>query len=781
MKIKHISVTLSLVVAAFQFAFSQTNKYTISGFVKEKGSKETLIGVNVYLPQLKTGTTTNTYGFYSITLPADSYNLAFSYVGYQTKYYPVNLTGDITLNVDLEYSLELSEVVITADKYERLSETPQMSMVEIPVKQVKAIPALLGEKDVLKVIQLMPGVQKGSEGSSGLYVRGGGADQNLIILDDAIVYNAYHLFGFFSLFNGDAVKSIQLTKGGFPARYGGRLSSVLDINLKDGNRQKYSGEAGIGIISSRLMLEGPIIKDKSSFIVSGRRTYIDALIAPFMPEDQNGGYYFYDLNAKLNYDLNPNNKFYLSGYFGKDKFYYKYKDVFTNTSAGLYWDNATATARWNHLFNNKTFSNTSLVFSNYRMKIYIEDKQNNTLFNMSYMSGIRDFALKYDVEYHPNPNNVIRVGLISTFHHFTPSAVVIKDDYLLNYKTEVKAIDVLESGLYIEDEFKIKDRIKINAGLRTSHFLIKNKMYIKPEPRFTGSFLLAQDFAVKASYAMMNQYVHLLSNTGLGLPTDLWVPSTENIPPQTTQQVAAGLAKDIVKHDLTLSLEGYYKKSFNTVGYKEGASFLLIDDPTEANNINWEDNMTQGQAWSYGAEFLVQRKTGKLSGWIGYTLSWTQLQFDDVNNGNKFYARYDRRHDLALVGIYELNKNITISSTWVYGTGNAITLPLAEYSPVPHNLSDLDMGNGFFYYSVNEYGEKNSFRMAPYHRLDLGIQFTKKFPKYERTFEVSVYNLYNRRNPFFYFIGYQDYSNKRVLKQLSLFPIIPSVSWNIKF
>jgi len=789
---KHIycCIYLYFVFIGVNILEAQTKTHTLSGFVKEKGSKETLIGVNVYIPALKSGTTTNTYGFYSLTLPADSYQVVFSYVGFHPQKYTMSFNTDNKLNVELDNSIALSEVVITAEKYEKISESSQMSFVEIPVKQVKSIPALLGEKDVLKVIQLMPGVQKGSEGSSGLYVRGGGADQNLIILDDATVYNAYHLFGFFSLFNGDAVKSIQLTKGGFPARYGGRLSSVLDINLKDGNRQKYSGEAGIGIISSRLLLEGPIIKDKSSFVVSGRRTYVDALIAPFMSKDGSGGYYFYDFNAKLNYDFNERNKLYLSGYFGKDKFYFKYKDNFSNTNGGLLWDNATTTFRWNHLFNNKTFANTSLIFSNYRMKIFLNEQEQSTKFDMTYMSGIRDFALKYDLEFHPNPNNLIRAGLISTFHHFTPSAVVIKDDYLLNYSSDIKAIDVLESGLYLEDELKIKEKFKLNFGFRASHFLIKSKMYLKPEPRFSGSYLVAENLALKLSYAMMNQYVHLLSNTGIGLPTDLWVPSTEKISPQTTQQLAGGIAKDIVKYDLTLSLEGYYKKSQNTVGYKDGASFLLNNDfnPTNinsVNNVSWEDNITQGQAWSYGSEILIQRKTGKFSGWIGYTLSWTQLQFDDVNLGNKFYAKYDRRHDIAIVGIYEINDNITLSSTWVYGTGNAITLPLAEYSPVPHQLNEgpsNNLNNGGFYYStINEYGSKNAFRMAPYHRLDIGIQFRKKLRHYERTIELSVYNVYNRHNPYFYFIGYEDYTNNRVLKQISLFPIIPSISWNIKF
>ncbi|MDD3875678.1 MAG: TonB-dependent receptor [Bacteroidales bacterium] len=786
MKIKFVlTFVIFIIFHQYQNVYCQSIKHTLSGFIREKGSRETLIGVNVYFPQTRTGTISNTYGFYSITLPADTYQVTFSYVGYQSRNFSIDLTtSDVNLNVDLDYTLELSEVVITADKFERISESPHMSVIEIPVRQVKSIPALLGEKDVLKVIQLMPGVQKGSEGSSGLYVRGGGADQNLIILDDATVYNAYHLFGFFSLFNGDAIKSIQLIKGGFSSRYGGRLSSVLDINLKDGNRQKYSGEAGIGLISSRLLLEGPIIKDKSSFIVSGRRTYLDALIAPFMTGDEKGGYYFYDLNAKINYDIDDKNKLFLSGYFGKDKFYFKYKDYNSETEAGLFWDNSTATLRWNHLFNNKMFANTSFIFSNYRLNIYIEEKIDTSKYNLSYSSGIRDFGLKYDFEYHYSPTHTFRAGLISTNHLFTPSAVVLKDDYLNEFKSEISAINTLESAVYIEDEIKIKERTKLNIGLRASHFLQGKKSYFNPEPRLSAAYLITDDLAAKASYSVMNQSVHLLSNTGLGLPTDLWVPSTDNIPPQNTYQIAAGLAKDVVPYNFSISLEGYYKKSKNTLGYVEGASFLLIDDPSEAGNIDWEQNITQGQSWSYGTELLLQRKTGRLSGWIGYTLSWTELQFDNVNFGKRFYARYDRRHDVSVVGIFEITDKITCSSTWVYGTGNAITMPLAEYNPVPHMLfGDNDYyGNGnFFYGSVNEYGEKNSFRMAPYHRLDIGIQFHKQMPKYERTFEFSIYNVYNRQNPYFYFIGYDDRTNSRVLKQISLFPIIPSVSWNIKF
>jgi hypothetical protein len=658
-----------------------------------------------------------------------------------------------------------------------------MSTVEIPIRQIKTIPALLGEKDVLKVLQLMPGVQKGSEGSSGLYVRGGGPDQNLIILDDAVVYNAYHLFGFFSLFNGDALKSVELTKGGFPARYGGRLSSVLDMNMKEGSKDKLHGEGGIGIISSRLTLEGPLKKDKSSFILSGRRTYADALARPFIPNGD-GGYYFYDLTAKVNYDFGRKDKLYLSGYFGKDRFFITEKYDGNRYKTGFNWGNATGTLRWNHLFNQKLFTNTSLIFSNYRFRIFQDDKsKDGATYSLDYHSGIRDLGIKQDWDFFPNPQHALKFGVMSTYHQFTPSAVVVKDSQVNQFSRDVEAIDVVESGLYAEDTYRPFDKVRLNAGFRLSHYAAEGRQYFRPEPRLAASYSLREDLSVKASYALMNQYVHLLSNTGIGLPTDLWVPTTARVKPQQSQQVAAGIAKDFIDRGLQLTVEGYYKKMDNIIGYREGASFLLIEDgPEGASRVSWEDNVTAGQGWSYGTELLLQKKSGRFSGWVGYTLSWTQLQFDELNFGRKYYARYDRRHDLSLVGIYEISPRITLSGSWVYGTGNAITLPVSEYLAGEH----VPTAQGGRYGSyLNDYGPKNSFRMAAYHRLDLGIQFHKKMRRHERTWEFSLYNAYSRQNPFFYFTESKTDQatgiSKAVLKQIALFPIIPSFSYNFKF
>jgi hypothetical protein len=792
---KKLTLYSLLIICPVLTSYSQSSKYTISGYVKEKGSGELLIGVNIFLPDRTAGTTTNTFGFYSLTLPAqDSLTLVVSYVGYRQEVLGFPLKQNTEMNIELTSDNVLQEVVVHANEYEdKVSDVVQMSKIDVPVRQIKDVPALLGEKDVLKVLQLMPGVQKGSEGNSGIYVRGGGPDQNLLILDDAVVYNAYHLFGFFSLFNGDALKTVELTKGGFPARYGGRLSSVIDMNMKEGNKEEVHGVGGIGLISSRLTLEGPLKKEKSSFLISGRRTYVDALIAPFMPKEESAGYYFYDFNAKVNYDFGRKDKLYLSGYFGKDKFHYGQENTYDNGSetvkrssdGGFQWGNATGTLRWNHLFNDRLFSNTSLIFSNYQFLISLEEQNGEDIYNLSYKSGIRDFTVKYDWDFLPEPRHSIKFGLMSTYHRFTPSASVMKERENTILENEVDNIDVLESGIYIEDTYKPTTKFKVNGGLRLSHFKTEKNYYLNLEPRVAVSYNLRDDISAKASYAIMNQYVHLLSNTGVGLPTDLWVPTTDRIVPQQSQQVAAGLAKDIHSNDLALTLEGYYKKMDNIIGYKEGATFLMIEDYEEPKQVPWEDNVTSGQGWSYGMEFQIQKKVGKLSGWIGYTLSWTQLQFDSLNFGKKYYARYDRRHDLSLVGIYKLSDKITLSGTWVYGTGNALTLPIASFSAPGHS----PRSEGYYYDNIfnqrEDYGEKNSFRMAAYHRFDLGIQFHKKKKWGERTWEISFYNIYNRKNPFFYYIDSMydstDNTERPVLKQVTLFPIIPSVSYSFKF
>ncbi|UFH55605.1 TonB-dependent receptor domain-containing protein [Spirosoma sp. KNUC1025] len=778
-----------------------TARFTVSGYVREAGSQEALIGVNVYLPGTTTGTTTNTYGFYSITLPAqDSARLAYSFVGYETVERTQALRSNRTQNVLLMPGRQLTGVDVKAGSLvEKVSESAQMSSIDVPVSQIKKIPAFLGEKDVLKVLQLMPGVQKGSEGQTGIYVRGGGPDQNLIILDDAVVYNANHLFGFFSVFNGDAIKSVELIKGGFPARYGGRLSSVIDLNMKDGNREKLHGEGGIGLIASRLMLEGPLTKNKKgSFLVSGRRTYLDVVAAPIIEAQTNGqtkaGYYFYDLNAKANYDFSPTDKLYISGYFGRDRFYAS--DKVQNTDTGLSWGNATGTLRWNHLFSQKLFSNASLIFSDYKFQISAVERGTNDAetYLLQYNSGIRDFGLKYDIDYYPSPQHSIRMGLQSTYHRFTPSAVVLQNAVINQSIDNVSNIDVLESGIYAEDTWRPNNRWRLNGGLRLSYFKGENIAYVRPEPRLSVAYTLKPDLSVKASYALMNQYVHLLSNTGIGLPTDLWVPTTDRVKPQQSQQVAVGIAKDFTDKGLTLTVEGYYKGMNNIINYKEGASFLLINDPTQANSVRWEDNVTAGRGWSYGAEFLLQKKVGRFSGWAGYTLSWTQWQFAELNGGKPFYPRYDRRHDVSLVGIYELNKRITLSAVWVYGTGNALTVPVGRYDTYrPFNTLVYGGGPGLVQNlftqnvrTVDDYGtQKNTFRAEPYHRFDVSIQFHKQKKHHERTWEISFYNLYNRRNPFFYRLesvtATATEPARTALFRYSVFPIVPAVSYNFKF
>ncbi len=763
------------------------NKYSISGYVRESDSRESLPGVNIYIPAIKAGTITNNYGFYSLTLPQGDYEVRFSFVGFDPVILQLSHYKDTIINIDLK-SITLEGVTISAEKSERITETSEISVISLPIQQIRQVPVLLGEKDVFKTIQLMPGVQKGSEGNGSLYVRGGGPDQNLIILDDAPVYNAFHLFGFFSIFNGDAIKSVELVKGGFPARFGGRLSSVVEMTMKDGNRSKFSGEAGIGLISSRLVLEGPFSKDKSSWIISGRRTYIDVLARPFMSKEENAGYYFYDLNAKVNYEFGSRDRLFLSGYFGRDKFRV-IADYDTKEEGGLYWQNGTGTLRWNHIYNPRVFSNTSLIYSHYSINFYNQESYNNESYSLRYTSGIRDLTLKNDVEINFSPFYNLRTGIHLINHLFTPSAIVEKDNTDVLYNSNESEYNSLEGGLYVENQFSIGQRIKANAGLRFSNFLTDEKHYSAFEPRISANLMISQGLSLKAGYAQMNQYIHLLSSTGLSLPTDLWVPSTDRIEPQGSSQISLGIAKDFAKTDLQITIEGYFKESNNIIGYKPGASFLIIDDPSNSQDFTWEDNVTPGKSNSYGIETLIHKKSGRLNGWIGYTLSWTKLQFDEINFGKEFWARYDRRHDISIVGIYRISKGVNFSATWVYGTGNAITIPIGEFPGIEHNpLTDalVNAGQPFpynYFPSVNDYGEMNTFRMKPYHRLDFAFQFIKTREKYQRTWEIGAYNTYSRKNPFFYYIDYDYVNNQSIskLKQVSIFPIIPSITYSIKF
>ncbi|MGB4654360.1 MAG: TonB-dependent receptor [Bacteroidales bacterium] len=760
-------------------------KYTLSGHIRELGSGELLLGVNVYEPSQLIGTTSNTYGFYSLTLPKGNYNIVFSFVGYTSDTLSVNLNSNVEYDVNLRSSGKLlEEVSVVGKRYNKQSQDVQMSRIDIPIEQIKTIPSFLGEKDVMKVLQLMPGVQKGHEGSSGIYVRGGAPDQNLIILDDAVVYNANHLFGFFSLFNGDALKSVEFVKGGFPARYGGRLSSVIEMNMKDGNKEKFEGEAGIGLISSKVTLQGPIINQKSSFLVSGRRTYLDMLMKPFMTKEEKGGYYFYDMNAKVNYDFGRKNKLYISGYFGRDKFYFKGKDVFdgyvSEERSGMYWQNATGTIRWNHLFNSKLFANTSFIVTNYHLRIYSKYSSTDTTETqgeLKYISSIRDFTLKSDFHYFLSPTLDFRFGVSSTLHRFIPSAVNIKIGAQAS-NLKPKIIHCVENGAYVESLYK-RGKLQLNTSLRFSNFIRNNKIYNGLEPRVSASFVLNNWSSIKASYAYMNQYVHLLSNTGVGLPTDLWIPSTSKIKPQKSWQAALGYHADFAENNFSFSTEAYYKEMNDIISYKEGASYIFIDDLGMASELDWEESITSGFGRTYGIEFLLQRKVGKLNGWIGYTLSTVRHKFSEINNGEAFFAKHDRRHDFSIVTIYNVNPRVTLSASWVYSSGQAISMPIASYTIIKPFGDGIQMP-----IELVDYGKRNAHRMKPYHRLDFGVQFHKIRKNYSSTLELSVYNAYSRKNPFYYTLDnarYEDGRRETVIKQVSLFPIVPSISYVIKF
>ncbi|MGL4631836.1 MAG: TonB-dependent receptor [Leadbetterella sp.] len=782
---------------------------TISGYITEKGSGENLNGVNIRVVNSTMGTSSNTYGFYSLSVAQGSkIELTFSYVGLETQTIPLELTKNHDLNISLKPQKLLDEVIITAQKNQiKESEKIQMSSIEIPIEQIKTIPTLLGEKDVLRAIQLLPGVQKGAEGQTGIYVRGGGPDQNLIILDEATVYNANHLFGFFSVFNGDALKSVELIKGGFPAQYGGRLSSVIDLNMKEGNKEKFTGEGGIGLISSRVTLQGPIKKNKSSFLVSARRTYIDALIRPFVAlaqvgsdEKNTGGYFFYDLNLKFNYEISSKDKLYLSSYLGADIFFAKSQDKnqqkneFNENNSGLDWGNKTATFRWNHQFSQKLFSNLSLITTNYSFNIDETAKTNDVVnYDLGYSSRIRDYGLKYDLDYYLNYKHTIKAGIHSTHHTFTPNALVLKGAEIEEKQNNVVKDRALESAAYIQDTWIIHPKLKSNIGLRYSSYSIEKTNYNRLEPRVSLAYTPFKMVAIKAGYSEMNQYLHLLSNTGIGLPTDLWVSSTPTVKPQFSRQFSLGVAKDF-KKGFSITIEGYIKSMNQIISYKEGASFLPLEEifDDSEKSIPWENNVTQGNGWSNGLEFFLQKKVGKFTGWVGYTWSKTQWQFKDLNSGARFYPKYDRRHDLSLVGIYKFNSRITFSATYVYGTGNAITMPIGTFNTNGHSgdvyvkSSTEEKLNAFPFYrrTVNEYGPKNSWRAEAFKRLDVGIQFTKQKKRFERTWELSIYNALNNRNPFFYNIeqkgGFYD-EGKVVLNKYSIFPLIPSLSYNFKF
>ena len=763
---------------------------------------EKLIGANIFDNKSLSGTTTNTYGFFSLTLPKDSVDLTASYIGYETVNQKFYLDKDITLDFSFSSALDLETVVVEAEKVYRIEEDAQMSTIDVPIETIKKVPALLGETDVLKTLQLLPGVQSGGEGFNGLYVRGGSPDQNLILLDGVPVYNVSHVLGIFSVFNADAIKNVKLTKGGFPARYGGRLSSVLEINMKEGNNQKFQGEGSIGSISSKLTLEGPIIKDKTSFIISGRRTYVDLLTAPIIAlanrqseEDFKLKLFFYDLNAKINHKINDKHRLYLSAYSGADVFGSEITETDLKIDAGINWGNLISALRWNYQINNKLFSNTTLTYSNYDIDISsaFEEKDDDitTTFSTKYISGIEDFAAKVDFDYIPNPAHYIKFGVGAIRHKYEPGALTLDSKFEeLEFDTLIGNSDVFstEYSAYIEDEFTV-GRLKANVGLHASAFDVEDVTYYSLQPRIGLRYLLPNKVALKASYARMTQFINLLTSEALSLPTDLWVPSTARIKPQQSWQAALGAATTF-KGKYEFSAEVFYKEMDDVLSFKEGASFLFDF------NSDWQDKVTQGKGEAYGLELLLQKKLGKTSGWIGYTLSWNNRIFDDINGGKKFPFRYDRRHDISVVAVHELSDHLTLSGAWVFGTGNALTLPIFRYATANQTF---DFGGtfpaqNFFYQEVESLGEKNAFRMTNYHRLDLSIEWKKKkenrkFKKLESSWVLSVYNAYYHRNPYFIFASDEREFNdqgevtdiNREFKEVSILPIIPSLTYQFKF
>ncbi len=803
-KLLFILITLLVGISAHS-----QQKFTISGEVKDSETGEYLVGASIVAMDIQKGIVSNPYGFYSLTLPGGEHLLEISLIGYESQKQEFLLSGDLVINFDLvPKSTETATVIIESDKNNNTQST-EIGKIELDVDQIKKLPVLLGEIDILKTITLLPGVRSSGEGNAGLYVRGGGVDQNLILLDNATVYNASHLFGFFSVFNADAVKNLELTKGGVPSNYGTRLSSVIDIALKEGNAKELSVAGGVGTISSRITVEGPIKKDVSSFIVSARRTYIDVLLKPFIKPESNfggSGYYFYDLNAKLNYRISKKDQLFLSGYFGRDVFSFKSK--LTNFSSTIPWGNATATMRWNRIIGQKMFMNAIATFTDYQFAF--EGKQDEFEFKLK--SGIRDYGAKVQWNYYPNYLHNIKWGLEYTHHLFTPNNATARSGDTEFDLGKIVKIYSHEMAVYVLDDFDINERLKINAGLRYSHFIHvgpfdryvypesstpgvagdlpevisykkgdKIKAYGGLEPRLNFRFTLNKKSSIKGGYMRNYQYIHLTSLSPTSLPTDVWLPSTDKLSPQIGNQVSLGYFRNFLENKWESSVEVYYKTMQNQSEFREGAQ------PDQTVNDNIDNLLIFGRGYSYGAEFFLKKRTGKLNGWIGYTWSKTYRVFADIDNGDPYPTRWDRRHDLSFVLSYTITKRFDCGFVFVYGTGNAITLPIERYI--------------FENRVVSVYGERNSFRMAPYHRADISATYrsktTKKIvnqdtnestevpKKFRSNWTFSVYNLYNRRNPYFIYFGNEGNLNEGTLKlkayQVSLFPILPSITWNFEF
>jgi hypothetical protein len=769
------------------FVFTNTfaqKQFTVSGYVQDASTGEDLYAANVYIKELTKGTTTNIYGFYSITTNPGTYTLIFSYLGMAEFEKTIVLEKDISFNIELKESeVVTAEVTVTGKKEDSNVDDAQTSVIELEMKTVKELPALLGEADIFRTLQLLPGVASAGEGNSGLYVRGGGPSQNLVLLDNATVYNPGHLLGFFSVFNADAIKSSTLIKGGIPAEYGGRISSVLDITMREGNTKEYEFEGGIGLISSRITAQGPIIKDKAAFIVSGRFTYLPFLLNPLLKNRETpiNIPWFFDINAKMNFTLGEKDRLFISSYFGRDRFSFS-----SGGSSGLTFElpygNATTSVRWNHQFNGKVFMNNTFVFNDYVSRIKAGFGNNSFELN----SGIRDFGLKGAVEFFPKITNKFKAGYEYTFHQFTPNVFEAQLEDV-SFSSDIDKKFGHEFALFVQDEVDVTSWLKVNIGLRGSMYASVGPnervyfegtqpvdtvrkgpfqsyaTYFGAEPRFNARFKINDETSVKMGANLNYQYIHSVSQSTTTLPTDLWVSSTDIVKPEIGAQVSLGVFRNFNNNMYETSIEGYYKKMWNQVEYG--------NNPVVSANEEIEDQFVFGEGEAYGAEFYVGKKKGDFTGWIGYTLAWTTRSFPDIDDGKKFFNRYDRRHDLSVVLMYNISERWNLNATFVYGSGQTTTPVVNRY---------LIAGD-----IVNEYGERNSLRLPAYHRLDIGASYIlKDNDRRYSDLNFSVYNLYSRQNPYFVFDDVNFSSDGDVsinARQVALFPVLPTVTWNFKY
>jgi outer membrane receptor for ferrienterochelin and colicin len=777
---------------------SKQRKFTVSGFVENRETGERLIGANLTLANTRTGTISNNYGFFSLAVPEGRRVIEVSYVGFQKASVEMEINGDTTLLIQLVPGMEIGEVVIRSGVVREELNTSAISASRISVGALETLPSLLGETDVMKMMEYLPGVQLGSEASTGIVVRGGSPEQNLILLDGVPIYNSNHAFGLFSVFNSDAIKNLTLIKGGFPARYGGRLSSVIDVRMKEGDSREMHGIVDIGTIASKLTLEGPIRKSSSSFLLSARRTYIDLLLPKkFRQKEDIPGFFFYDINAKVNTRIGTKDRIYLSFYTGHDRFYEE--ERYTVESAGMFdnednsadWGNANVLARWNHVYSKRLFSNLSLIYSSYNLDIDLREEvvDPTAVHNESalYQSGIRDMSLNLNFDYYPSPVHDVKFGAHYIYHRFNTGMLdkVVEDYFIVDGEEvpapsgnidESKSNDPVFAGefrLYAEDDFTVGDRWFSNLGLHFSAFQVEQNTYTSLEPRLSTSFSLTENLALKAAYSRMKQYLHLMTHSGMGLPTDMWLPVTSTVKPQYSNQYTIGTVWYL--HDsYKFNLESYYKSLHQIYAYRSGADYL------SANN-EWEKTIEMGSGYSYGLEFMASKTSGKLGGWIAYTWSRTERVFDEINNGRPFPYKYDRTHQLSIVSSYNISPKLKASATWIYATGMAYTLATEKFVSF-YSLYNWNVPPSGSVDFIDVIDERNNARMPDYHRLDLSLSYRREYQRLSTVWNISVYNVYKRFNP--YLVYWEDEISdqaERLQKQVALFTIIPSLSVRIIF